>query len=138
LSPFIVDCVDRARIKIASAILDDPNPIHYDIEQVRRLGLGEDVVNHGSLNLGYLANVALRFAGGAAGLRSFRGRFLGNVFAGERVECRGRVAEVDVERGEATLELTATVGDRQVMAAEAIVAVSTKGGVRRHRPSPGR
>ena len=115
--------MDPARIKVASAILDDPNPIHFDVAQVRRLGLGDAVINHGPMNLGYLANVAMRFAGGAAGVRSFRGRFLGNVLAGDRVECRGVVSAVDVAAGVATLELTATVGERAVMAGEATVSL---------------
>jgi acyl dehydratase len=124
LEPMIVDCVDPARIKVASAVLDDPNPIHYDAAQVRRLGLGDTVINHGPINLGYVANVAVRFAGGPAGLRTFRMRFLGTVFAGERVECRGRVIAIDHERRLATLELTASVGDRPVMAGEATVDLS--------------
>jgi 3-hydroxybutyryl-CoA dehydratase len=121
LDPLVVQAVDAARIKVASAILDDPNPIHYDVQHVERLGLGHAPVNHGPLNLGYLVTVAMRFAGGAAGLTQFRGRFLGMVFAGDRVECGGVVTAIDLDRGQATLELTATVAERLVMAGEATV-----------------
>jgi acyl dehydratase len=62
IASMMVESVDPARIKVASAILDDPNPIHYDVEQVERLALGHEVVNHGPINLGYLATVAMRFA----------------------------------------------------------------------------
>ena len=124
LEPFVVEAVDPERIKVASAILDDPNPIHFDVDAVRRLGLGEATVNHGPINLAYLANVAVRFAGGTQNLRSFKARFLANVFAGDRVECRGSVSAIDRRMGEATLELTATVGDRQVMSGVAVVRLT--------------
>jgi acyl dehydratase len=123
IASMVVESVDPARIKVASAILDDPNPIHYDVEQVERLALGHEVVNHGPINLSYLATVAMRFAGGASGLISFRGRFLGIVFAGDRVECGGIVTAIDPDGARATLELTATVDGRPVMAAEATVVL---------------
>lgn len=127
LEPFVVEAVDPTRIKVACAILNDPNPIHYVVEEVRRLGLGDAVINHGPLNLAYLVNVATRFAGRADRLRSFRARFLGTVYAGDHVECRGTVAALDPMHDEATLELTASVGERLVMAAEATVTVPDRG-----------
>jgi hypothetical protein len=53
----------------------------------------------------------------------FRGRFLGIVFAGDRVECGGIVTAIDPDGARATLELTATVDRRPVMAAEAVVVL---------------
>jgi acyl dehydratase len=98
LEPFVVERVDPARNMLASAILDDPNPIHYDVQHVRQLGLGDALVNHGPLSLGYLANVAIRFAGGPGAVRRFRARFLGNVLAGDRLVCGGRVKAVEQRR----------------------------------------
>lgn len=123
LEPYVVPSVDPTRIKLASALLDDPNPIHFDVGAVRRLGLGEALVNHGPINLAYLINTAMQVAPVGARLRGFRGRFVGNVFAGERVECTATVAEVDAEHGLLRLELNAAVGDRKVMTGEAVLGI---------------
>lgn len=123
LEPYVVEAVDPEKMKLMVAILRDPNPIHFDPEAVRRLGLGNRVVNQGPINLSYLANMITRWAGGPEPLRSLSVRFLGNVFAGDRVECRGRVTAVDAERRIATLEVEARVGERPVLAGTATVTV---------------
>lgn len=120
LDPVIVESVDPQRMKTMAALLDDPNPIHYDVDVVRQLGYGDAPINQGPIHMAFLQNVALR-ATHPGGLRRFSCRFLGNVFAGERIECRGSVTAVDDEAGTAEVQLTATVGDRQVLSASAIV-----------------
>lgn len=95
VSPFHVDGVDPARMKTMAALLQDPNPIHFDPEVVRSLGLGDRPVNQGPLNVAYVANALLAWAGGdPAALRRLQVRFTGNVFAGDRVTAGGQVVEV--------------------------------------------
>ncbi len=106
-----------------AAILDDPNPIHFDEASVRALGMGERPVNQGPSNLGYLMDMISDFAGGAERLRRVRVRFLGNVFAGDRVECTGSVLSVDTENGLAELEVQASANGRPVLAGTALIAV---------------
>lgn len=122
LEPFVVEAVDDQRMKTMAALLDDPNPIHYDVELNRRLGYGDKPINQGPITMAYMMNVVVA-AVGAAAVRRFNCRFLGNVFGGERVECRGRVTAVDEEARTADLELTATAGERQVLAGTATVAL---------------
>jgi acyl dehydratase len=122
LPPFVVEAVDAQRMKTMAALLDDPNPIHYDAELVRRLGYGEEPINQGTITMAFMMNVALG-AVGPRGLKSFSCRFLGNVFAGERVQCRGTVTAVDPETGSAEVELTATAGDRQVLGGTAMISL---------------
>ena len=124
LPPFVVEAVDPQRMKTMAALLNDPNPIHYDAQLVARLGYGDKPINQGPITMSYMMNVVVG-AVGAHLLRRFSCRFLGNVFAGERVECRGRVTAVDAEAGTAELELSATAEDRQVLTGTA--AVSVKG-----------
>jgi acyl dehydratase len=106
-----------------AALLRDPNPIHFDPEAVRRAGMGDRVINQGPINQAYLVNLVTRAAGGPDRLRSIQVRFLGNVLAGDRVECRGRVAAVDEAAGTATLEIEARVGDAPVLAGTAVVTL---------------
>ncbi len=92
ITPFRVDGVDEARMKTMAALLRDPNPIHFDAEAVRSLGLGDRPVNQGPLNVAYVVNALLAWAGGdPAALRHLQVRFTGNVFAGDRVTAGGEV-----------------------------------------------
>jgi acyl dehydratase len=122
LPPFVVETVDPQRMKTMAALLDDPNPIHFDTDLVVRLGYGTAPINQGPITMSYLMNVVTD-AFGREAIRSFRCRFLGNVFAGERVVCRGTVSALDAAAGTAEIELSAVVGDRPVLAGAVTVAL---------------
>jgi acyl dehydratase len=122
LPPLVIDGVDEEKMKLMAAILRDPNPIHFDADQVRALGIGDRVVNQGPSNMSYLLNMVTRWSGGVPTLRSVAVRFLGNVFAGDRVECTGRVTAVDRDAGTVTVEVAAHVGDRPVLQGSVVVA----------------
>ena len=100
VTPFRVDGVDDARMKTMAALLRDPNPIHFDAEVVRSLGIGDRPVNQGPLNVGYVVNALLAWAGGdPAALRRLRVRFAGNVFAGDHLTAGGEVTDLRAEDG---------------------------------------
>lgn len=120
LEPVIVESVDPQRMKTMAALLDDPNPIHYDVDVVRSLGYGEAPINQGPIHMAFLQNVALN-AAGPGGLKRFTCRFMGNVFAGERVECTGTVTSVAEDTSTAEIQLAARAGDRQVLSGTAII-----------------
>lgn len=124
LPPFVVEAVDAQRMKTMAALLDDPNPIHYDTELVARLGYGDRPINQGPITMSYMMNVVAG-AVGAKAVRRFSCRFLGNVFAGERVQCTGTVTAVDQEAGMIELELTAMAEDRQVLAGSATLTLGS-------------
>jgi acyl dehydratase len=123
LEPLVVESVPPEKMKLMAALLRDPNPIHLDPEAVRRLGMGDRVVNQGPTNQAYLVNMLVAFAGDPGAIRRVTVRFLGNVFAGDRVECRGRVSEVDRDAGLVTVELEEVVDGRPVMSGTAVVAL---------------
>jgi acyl dehydratase len=122
LPPLVIESVDAEKMKLMAAILRDPNPIHFDPERVRDLGMGDRTVNQGPSNMSYLLNMVTRWSGGVSALRSADMRFLGNVFAGDRVECRGRVTEVDRDRGLVTVEVEATVGEQPILRGTVVVS----------------
>jgi acyl dehydratase len=123
LPPLVIESVDPEKMKLMAAILRDPNPIHYDAERVRELGMGDRTVNQGPSNMSYLLNMVTGWAGGVGALRSAEMRFLGNVFAGDRVECRGHVTEADGGSGLVTLEVEACVGEQPVLRGVVVVSV---------------
>jgi len=122
LPPLVVESVDPEKMKLMAAILRDPNPIHFDAESVRALGLGDGVINQGPSNLSYAVNMVTRWSGGQRTVRSVAMRFLGNVFAGDRVECRGRVAAVEDDSGLVTVEVEALVRERPVLQGTVVVS----------------
>lgn len=122
LPAFVVESVDAEKMKLMAALLRDPNPIHFDAESVRTLGLGSAPINQGPTNLSYVIEVVTRWLGDVSRLRHVEARFLGNVFAGDRVECVGRVREVDDSTGEIVMDVEARVQDRLVVGCSITVA----------------
>jgi acyl dehydratase len=98
----VVEHVGIAEMKTMAALLQDPNPIHWDPESTRALGMGERTVNQGPINMAYIMNMLVAWADNdPSRLRAITLRFLANVFNGDRVEAGGRVTavrEVDGER----------------------------------------
>lgn len=91
--------VDAQRMKTMAAILRDPYPVHWDPEAVSAAGLGDRPINQGPLNLGYVANMLMAWAGDDA-VRRLTVRFLDRVVAGDEVTARGTVTEVVDDGGE--------------------------------------
>jgi acyl dehydratase len=118
--------VSAEKMKTTAALLSDPNPIHWDTDVVRALGLGDRPINQGPLNMGYVTNMLAAFSGGHDRLRTFRVRFLDNVRAGDRLRASGVVTAVRTEGDEllcdCDVELS-VAGGPKVLAGTATVAV---------------
>lgn len=96
--PSLTVDVPVEKMKTVAALLNDSNPIHWDVAAVERLGMGDRPVNQGPNNMAYVCNMLIAWAGGDAGaVRRLTVRFLGNVFGGERVTARGRVTGIRVD-----------------------------------------
>ena len=106
------------RMRTMAAILRDPNPIHWDRREGAARGLGDHTVNQGPLNLGYVINMLIAWAGPTS-IRRLQTRFLLPVLDHDHVTARGVVTAIDggvatcdtwLERdGERVLECVATV-----------------------------
>jgi acyl dehydratase len=109
--------VSAERMKLLAAILRDPNPIHWDPDEVAKRGLGRRVINQGPTNLGYVTNMLMDWAGPAC-LRELQARFTSNVFDGDDVVAGGVVTAIREENGERLAEcdvwLDIVGGDRAV------------------------
>jgi acyl dehydratase len=93
-----LNCVTPERMRTVAAIFRDPNPIHWDREFSERVGLSGRVVNQSPVNLGYLVNMLLAWAGPTS-LRRLRVEFPLPVFDGDRVTAGGVVKALRSEAG---------------------------------------
>lgn len=102
LPVFVVERVGIEKMKLMAALLQDPNPIHWDVDSVRALGMGDRTVNQGPINMAYVMNMLVAWVGDdPTRLRGLTLRFRANVFDGDRVEAGGvvtAVREVDGQR----------------------------------------
>lgn len=95
LPPVVLPPVTRAMLALYADASSDHNPIHVDVDFARAAGM-PDVVAHGMLSMAWLARLVTNWAP-QQNLREFRVRFSAITHVGERIVCRGRVAE-KVER----------------------------------------
>ena len=126
LPPLVIESVSAERMKTVAALLNDSNPIHFDVESVKALGMGDRVVNQGPNNMAYLVTMLGDWAGGPGKVRGLRVRFLGNVFAGDRLTARATVTGVREEGGERLADLDVRLEraeDDRVLDGTAVVAL---------------
>jgi len=100
IPPWTMPSVDPARMRTMAAILRDPYSVHWDREANAALGLPGRVINQGPLNLGYIVNMLLAWAGPSC-VRRLTVSFGRPVLDGDTVTARGRVtavADFDGER----------------------------------------
>jgi acyl dehydratase len=96
--------VSREKMKTLAPILADPNPIHWDLETVRALGMGDRPINQGPNNMAYVMNMLAAWSGGHHHLRQLRVRFAGNVLGDDHVVARGAVTGLRTEGGRTVAE----------------------------------
>ena len=119
--------VSPEKMKTLAPILADPNPIHWDLDAVRALGMGDRPVNQGPSNMAYVMNMLAAWAGGHHALRRLRVLFVGNVLGGDHVVARGTVTSVrrdgDRALAECDVELV-VVGGAVALTGTALVDVT--------------
>lgn len=117
--------VDPRLIGTMAALMGDPVPIHLDPAVVRRLGIGDRIVNQGPMAFGYLVELLGRWVGDVERVRSVRCRFVTHVFAGDQLRCTGTVTEV--EGGLARVALGIHRDGQLVVRGEGVVVVDGEG-----------
>lgn len=95
--------VDAARMKTMAAILRDPYPVHWDPSANVALGLVGRVINQGPLNLSYVANMLMEWAGPSS-IRRLTVSFGLPVLDGDHVIAGGQVMALVERGGEALAE----------------------------------
>ncbi|TYT62584.1 FAS1-like dehydratase domain-containing protein [Natrialba swarupiae] len=117
--------VDPSSMQLLSAVLRDPNPIHFDPAYTERCGY-PGRVNQGPINAEYLAQTALEIADSSADLRTLDVRYESFVFETDTVTVTATLSAVDHETSAVELDLAAHTGDGSVaVTGSAVVSVET-------------
>jgi acyl dehydratase len=106
--------VSGPAMKVFSVLMRDPNPVHFDPEFVRSLGLGDKPVNQGSITMSYPITAVLEWVGDPERLVTFRCRFLKTLLADEVAIAGGEVTAVDDDRATVAIWLDREGGDRVI------------------------
>jgi acyl dehydratase len=96
----------------------DFNPIHYRDDFAQSVGL-DGVLAHGMLTMGAAVQVAVNWVGDAGKVIDYGVRFTKPVFVdaqdGAVLIVTGKIGEIDAEKGEVRVDLTATFNDTVVL-----------------------
>lgn len=128
IPPFDIPAVSAEKMKTMAALLHDSNPIHYDIEAVKALGMGDRPINQGPNNMAYVMTMLSQWAGGHDRLRDFEARFLGNVAAEDALRASGTVTAIRADGGLSLADCAVRldiVGGSCVLQGTATVVVDT-------------
>jgi acyl dehydratase len=106
LPQLLLPPVTRLQLALYCGGSGDHNPIHVDSDFAKEAGM-KDVFAHGMLSMGFMGRLVTQIAPQSR-VRSFGVRFVAITWIGDQITVSGRVASVDLERGEAVLELTCT------------------------------
>ena len=87
--------VSADHIAIMALVLQDSNPIHWDLDAVRAAGLGDREVNQGGSTMAYVTGMLADWAGSRSAVRRISCRFTANVLAGDDVVTGGTVTAVE-------------------------------------------
>lgn len=125
IPPRVVQDVSVEKMKTMAALLHDPNPIHWDVDAVTGLGMGNKVINQGPSNMAYIINALIGWTGDARSIRNVRCRFNGNVFAHDRLVATGVVTGVSDDDGGRVVECDVWLarGDAKVVTGTARVVL---------------
>jgi acyl dehydratase len=101
IPPFRMEQVTPERMKTTAAIFRDPFPVHWDRESTRAMGFEGRLLNQSPLNLGYVMNMLMNWAGPTC-IRRIRTEFPNPVFDGDSVTASGSVVSLS-QQGDETI-----------------------------------
>ena len=103
IPPFRMEQVTPERMKTVAAIFRDPTPLHWNREATRAIGFDGRLLNQSPINLGYVINMLMQWAGPTC-LRRIRTEFPQPVFDGDAAYAGGRVVSIAREGDETIAE----------------------------------
>ncbi|MGH2758342.1 MAG: MaoC/PaaZ C-terminal domain-containing protein [Actinomycetota bacterium] len=119
----MVDEVDRAMFVRYAGASGDFNPIHWNEGFAKSAGY-PGVFAQGMFTAGVLGSFLTNWLG-ESNVRRFRTRFVGQVWPGEAIVCRGTVTRVydegDETRADLDLEVTNADGERKIDGSATVV-----------------
>ena len=76
-----------------SKILNDPNPIHFDVNAVKKIGQGDKCINQGPANIAYIINTIF-YNFPKCKILKIKNRLNGNVFVNDLVTVSGKITNI--------------------------------------------
>ena len=125
LPPLELPPLSRATLALYAGASGDHNPMHIDTDFARAAGM-PDVFAHGMLSMAWLGRLLTNWAPQRA-LREFSVRFSAITSVGERIVCKGRVADKLERGGEALIRIVMTTANEKgevKLTGEAFIAVA--------------
>jgi acyl dehydratase len=101
IPPWTMESVTPERMKTVAAIFRDPMPLHWDRDASREIGFEGRLLNQSPINLGYVVNMLMAWAGPTS-IRRIRTEFPFPVMDGDRVTAEGVVTALE-KQGETTI-----------------------------------
>ena len=93
----VVQTIERADLVRYAGASGDFNPIHWNDEWARSVGL-PGVIAHGMFSMGIAARMISAFAGNPAAIKRLRVRFSSMIQPGQTLTVAGEVAGIDGDR----------------------------------------
>jgi acyl dehydratase len=124
LPPLELPPLTRTTLALYAGASGDHNPMHIDVDFARAAGM-PDVFAHGMLSMAWLGRLLTNWAP-QRDLREFSVRFSAITRVGERIVCRGHVADKLERDGEHLLRIVMTTANEKgevKLTGEAFVAV---------------
>jgi acyl dehydratase len=98
LPAFTTGPISRATLALYAGASGDHNPMHIDIDFARESGM-DDVIAHGMLGMAYLGRLLTNWVSQEA-IRQFSVRFLAITHVHDRLTCKGKIVEQNVDNQE--------------------------------------
>ena len=107
--------VIQENMNLWADILDDPNPIHLDVNSVKLLGLGEKTINQGHANIAYIIN-AIDYNFPDSEIIRLNNKMTDSIVEGDKITVSGTIENIVKENTKIiiTCQLQLNVGQKKV------------------------
>jgi len=85
--------VIQENMDLWAEILDDPNPIHLDVNSVKLLGLGEKTINQGHANIAYIIN-AINYNFPESEIIKLNNKMTDSIVEGDKITVSGHIENI--------------------------------------------
>ena len=107
--------VIQENMNLWAEILDDPNPIHLDVNSVKSIGLGEKTINQGQANSAYIINAIDQNFPNSEIIR-LNNKMTDSIVEGDQVNVSGYIENISAKNDSTiiTCRLKLNVGQEKV------------------------
>ena len=107
--------VTQENMNLWAEILEDPNPIHLDVNSVKLLGLGEKTINQGHANIAYIIN-AINHNFPDSEIIKLNNKMTDSILEGDKITVSGQINNIIEESNKLIIncKLQLNVGQEKI------------------------